>query len=121
MISLMKFRMWSKFLLLPLLLGSSVCLLKYAGWSAVVSGHYGLPSHQDLVNTATHQATLYFWAFLGLVTITTATVAVILPPFLEHLSAGVKGTLRFTIALGMVILANIGGGYLLVKIGEHFK
>jgi hypothetical protein len=116
-----RYRLWGWILVIPLLLGSSICLLKYAGWSAVVSGHYGLPSDVELVKTAQHAATIYLWALIGLILIAVTIVLTILPPICEDFSPGLKGIARFLIAIGIVALGNIGGGYLLMSIGRHLK
>jgi hypothetical protein len=41
---------------------SALCLLSWAGWAAVYSGNYGLPSHASLVAVAEQRISLYFWA-----------------------------------------------------------
>jgi hypothetical protein len=116
-----KYRFWGWLLLLPLLLGSSICLLKYAGWSAVVSGRYGLPSDAELVRTAQHAGTIDLWVLIGLTLIAVTIVLSILPPICEGFSPGLKGIARFLIAIGVVLLGNVGGGYLLIALGRHLK
>lgn len=116
-----KYRSWGWLLLLPLLLASSICLLKYAWWSAVYSSYYGLPSDTELVNAAQHSGIFYLWGLTGL-TVAALTIAVIvLPPILEEHSAGVRETARFLIAIGLVVVGNIGGAYLLTILGRHLK
>jgi hypothetical protein len=116
-----RYRPWGWVLVMPLLLGSSICLLKYAGWAAVVSGHYGLPSDAELVKTAQHVGTIYLWALIGLTLIVVTIVLTILPPICEAFSPGLKGIARFLIAIGVVVLGNVGGGYLLITLGRHLK
>lgn len=116
-----KYRLWGWIPLVPLLLGSSICLLKYADWSAVVSGHYGLPSDRQLVTAAQHAATIDLWMLIGLTLSALTIVLAVLPPIFEDLSSGLKGTARFLIAIGLVVLGNIGGAYLLITLGRHLK
>jgi hypothetical protein len=59
-------RSWYYWLtLVPLVLGASLALLKYAGWSAVYSGYYGLPSEAWRLKEAGPKAQLYWWVVSG--------------------------------------------------------
>jgi len=116
-----RYRLWGSAVVIPLLLASSICMLKYAGWSAVVSAHYGEPGYNDLVASAQHEGGFYFWVMIGLSTTAFITLLVVLPSMSKELPPGLRGTLRSLVALGLVILGNIGGGYLLISFGRHLK
>ena len=80
--------------------------------------------HQDraCLSTCTqHAAIIYLWALLGLTLIAVTIVLTILPPICEDFSLGLKGIARFLIAIGIVVLGNIGRAYLLVTLGRHLK
>ena len=54
-------RSWYWLILVPLILGASLALLKCAGWSAVYSAYYGLPSEAWRLKEAGPKANLYWW------------------------------------------------------------
>jgi hypothetical protein len=98
-------------LLLLLVVMSAICLVKYAGWSAVVSGYYGLPSHGQLVARASLLATRWLWGMAAGEIGATVVLLALLPSRL--------GPLRFIAAVMGVVIGIIA--YLLVIIGHHFR
>jgi hypothetical protein len=100
---------WTAFL--SLTFGAAECLLKYAGWSAVVSGYYGLPSHAQLVKEASHFATRWLWGLIGLGIAATALALYLLPLRLA--------LARLVAALAVVVSLTWIWAYLLVSIGHH--
>jgi hypothetical protein len=73
------------------------------------------------VAAAQHEAGFYFWVMIGLTLTAVILLLVVLPSMFEDFSPGLKGTFRFLIAIGLVVLGNIGGGYLLTTLGRHLK
>ena len=97
-------RLWGWLGLVPLLVGASLALLQYAGWSAVVSGYYGLPSQAWRVKEAGAKAHLYGWVLAGLAAGATIVATILIPPLKsESVSPGLKGTLRFHLAVLLVV------------------
>lgn len=107
-------RSWYYWLaLVPLVIGASLALLRYAGWSAIYSGNYGLSSEAWRLKEAGSKAHVYWWvlAILSVTAIIAATI--LIPPFKsESLPAGLKAVIRFVLA---VVL--IAGSVLLVTYG----
>jgi hypothetical protein len=105
---------------LPLLLaGTAICLIKYAGWSAVTSAYYGLPSHAQVVTRASHAATAWGSGLIGLGFVAIVLTFVLVPFPSERLSPGLRGTIRIMVALVVVAAGTASIGELLVTIGHH--
>ncbi|MFZ1010368.1 MAG: hypothetical protein WAN65_26250 [Candidatus Sulfotelmatobacter sp.] len=99
--------------LVPLVVGASVALLKYAGWSAVYSGYYGLPSEAWRLKEAGSKSQLYWWVLAALAVTATIVATVLIRPIKsETLPAGLRGIGRFLIAVMLV-----GGSTLIVAYG----
>jgi len=89
-------RLWGWLGLVPLLVGASLALLQYAGWSAVVSGYYGLPSQAWRVKEAGTKAQLYGWVLVGLAAGATIVATILIPPLKsESVSPGLRGHFVF--------------------------
>jgi hypothetical protein len=73
-------RGWYWVALIPMVVGASLTLLRYAGWSAVYSGNYGLPSATNLVKEAYAKATTDFWLLSGLSVASAGTVTACIWP-----------------------------------------
>jgi hypothetical protein len=98
-----KHRSWYWLTLVPLIIGDSLALLKYAGWSAVYSAYYGLPSEVWRLKAAGPKAQLYWWVFMGLAVTATIVATILIPPFKsEALPPGLKGISRFVLAVVLV-------------------
>lgn len=97
-------RRWCWLTLVPLVLGASLALLKYAGWSAVYSAYYGLPSQAWRLKEAGPKAQLYWWVVAGLAVTATIVAAILIPPFKsETLPASVKSLSRVVLTAVLVV------------------
>jgi hypothetical protein len=115
-------RLWGWLGLIPLLVGASFALLRYAAWSAVVSAYYGLPSEAWRVKEAGAKAHLYGWALVGLVAGATIVATVLIPPLKsESVPPGLKGTLRFLLAVLFVAGSVTLVAYGLSTAGQYWK
>lgn len=115
-------RLWGWLGLIPLLVGASLALLRYAGWSAVVSAYYGLPSEVWRVKEASPKAQLYGWALVGLAAGATIVTTILIPPLKsESVSPGLKGTLRFLLAVLLVVASITLVAYGLSTVGHYWK
>jgi hypothetical protein len=100
------YRKWCWLLVLPLIFGASVAFLKYAGWSAVYSGNYGLPSRAWLVKEASLKGHQYLWLFAALTSAATAVAAIVSSPFeSEDLPRWFRWIFRFAVAGGLVLVS----------------
>ncbi len=108
--------------LVPLVLGASLSLLKYAGWSAVYSGYYGLPSEAWRLKEAGPKADLYRWVLMGLAVTATIVATILIPPFKsETLPAGLKALGRFVMAVVLVAGSILILAYGLSAAGHYLK
>ena len=98
--------------MLSLIAGAGWAFPKYAGWSAVYSGHYGLRSSASLVKQAAGQATFYGRVLVTLASAAIALTAVLIPPLKWDLPAG----LTFMIRLGLSVVL-VSGAILFVEWG----
>jgi hypothetical protein len=99
--------------LLPLVFLTAICLIKYAGWSAVVSGYYGLPSHQTLVSHATHLANLWVSGLATAEITATLLLFALLPTRLR----------LFRLLIPVLAIPVVAGAiaYILVTVGQHAR
>jgi len=105
-----------------LVLGASLSLLKYAGWSAVYSGYYGLPSEAWRLKEAGPKADLYRWVLMGLAVTATIVATILIPPFKsETLPAGLKALGRFVMAVVLVAGSILILAYGLSAAGHYLK
>ena len=116
-------RSWYYWLtLVPLVVGASLALLKYAGWSAVYSGYYGLPSEAWRLKEAGPKAELYRWILAGLAIMATVVATILIPPFKsEALPVGLKGVSRFVLAVVLVAGSIFIVAYGLSAAGHYLK
>jgi hypothetical protein len=115
-------RPWYWLTLVPLVLGASLALLKYAGWSAVYSGYYGLSSEAWRLKEASSKAQLYQWVLGGLAVTATIVATILIPPFKsETLPAGLKGVSRFVLAVVLVVGSIFIVAYGLSAAGHYLK
>lgn len=115
-------RPWYWLILVPLVVGASLALLKYAGWSAVYSGNYGLPSEPWRLKEASSKAQLYWWVLAGLAVTATTIATILIPPFKsESVPAGLKGLTRFVMALVLVVGSILALAFGLSVIGHYVK
>ena len=96
--------------LLPLLFLTATSLIKYAGWSAVVSGYYGLPDQQALASHATHLAHLWLFGLVAAEIVATILMVILLPARLR--------LLRLIIPVLAVPLLTGAVAYTLVMLGH---
>lgn len=109
-------------LLDPRALGASLALLKYAGWSAVYSGSYGLPSEAWRLKEAGPKGQLYQSVLAGLTVTATIVATIPIPPFKsETLPAGLKGVCRFVLAIVLVVGSIFIVAYGLSAAGHYLK
>jgi hypothetical protein len=93
--------------LVPLVFGASVSLLRYAGWAAIYSAYYGLPSEAWRLKDAGPRADFYWWFFAGLSGVATIIATILIRPIKsETLPAGLRAIIRFVLA-GALIVASI--------------
>ncbi len=115
-------RSWYWIILLPLVLGASLALLKYAGWSAVYSAYYGLPSEAWRLKEAYPKAQLYWWLLTGLAVTATIVATIPIPPFKsEALPPALKGISRFVLAVMLVVMSIFTVAAGLSAAGHYFK
>jgi hypothetical protein len=115
-------RCWYGLTLLPLTLAASLALLKYAGWSAVYSAYYGLPSEAWRLKEAGAKAQFYGWLLVGLGLTVTIIATVLIPPFKsENLPAGFKSISRVVLALLLVIGSILVVAYGWSAAGHYLK
>jgi hypothetical protein len=87
-----------------LVIGASIALLRYAGWSAVYSARYGLPSETLLLKESATKADFYWWTLAGLGLAATIVTTTLLPPLKsDTLPPGIRGIGRFVVAVALVI------------------
>jgi len=115
-------RSWFWLTLVPLVGGASWALLKYAGWSAVYSGYYGLPSEAWRLKEAGPKAQLYWWVLAALAVTATVVATMLIPPFKsETLPAGLKALGRFVMAVVLVAGSILIVAYGLSAAGHYLK
>lgn len=115
-------RSWYWLTLVPLVLGASLALLKYAGWSAVYSAYYGLPSEAWRLKEAAPKAQLYWWVLAGLAVTATIVATILIPPFKSAtLPTGLKGLGRFVLAVVLVAGSIFIVAYGLSAAGHYLK
>ena len=115
-------RCWYWLTLLPLVVGASLALLKYAGWSAVYSAYYGLPSQAWRLKEAGPKAQLYWWVLAGLTVTATVVATILIRPFKsETLPAGLKALSRFVLAVVLVVGSIFILAYGLSAAGHYLK
>ena len=97
-------RFWYWLTLVPVLFGASVSLLRYAGWSAIYSAYYGLPSEAWRLKEASFNAHLYGWVLTGLAATATILATMLIQHFKsESLPPGLQWTIRVTLATALVV------------------
>jgi hypothetical protein len=116
-------RSWYYWLtLVPLVVGASLALLKYAGWSAVYSGYYGLPSEAWRLKEAGPKVQLYWWVLAALAVTATIVATMLIPPFKSNtLPTGLKGLTRFVLAVVLVAGSIFVVSYGLSAAGHYLK
>ena len=108
--------------LVPLVVGASVALLKYAGWSAIYSAYYGLPSEAWRLKEAGPKAQLYFWVLAALVVTATIVAAVLIPPFKSDTQPPVLRVVsRFVLAIVLVAVSIVAVVCGLSTAGHYLK
>jgi hypothetical protein len=103
--------------LVILLIGASLAFLQYAGWSAVYSGNYGLPSQISLVQESAAKGQIYFWFLLIATSAATAIAAGLLPSAQAVDSPALKLILRGTSAFGPMAAAILA----IASVGQYFR
>jgi hypothetical protein len=108
--------------LVPLLIGASMALLQYVGWSAVYGGNYGLSSKALLVQEADTKAHLYFLLLMGLATAAALVTASVIPSIhSEDVSPTfrwvIRGALAFLLVSVSICIVAVG----LATAGQYFK
>jgi hypothetical protein len=116
-------RSWYYWLtLVPLVVGSSLALLRYAGWAAVYSGNYDRASQASLLKEASSKANLYWWVLAVLSLAATVVATILIPPFKsEAVPAGLKAVIRFGLAVLLVAGSMFVVTYGLLAVGHYLK
>jgi hypothetical protein len=115
-------RLWGWLGLIPLLVGASLALLRYAWWSAVFSAYYGLPSEAWRVKEAGTKAQLYSWLLGGLAVGATIVATILIWPLKsESMSPGLQGTFLFLLAVLLVVASITLFAYGLSIAGQYWK
>lgn len=97
-------RFWYWLTLVPLVLGASRALLKYAWWAAMHSSLYGVPSEARRLREADANADFNWWMLMGLAVTATIVATMLIPPFKSQtLPSSVKGISRFVLAVVLVV------------------
>lgn len=115
-------RSWYWLTLVPLIVGASVALLRYAGWAAVYSGNYDRPSQAWLLKEAGPKANLYWWVLAVLSVTATIAATILIPPFKsETLPAGLKAVTRVVLAVALVAGSILIVTYGVLAVGHYLK
>jgi hypothetical protein len=116
-------RSWYYWLtLVPLIVGASVALLRYAGWAAVYSGNYDRPSQAWLLKEAGPKANLYWWLLAVLSVGATIVATILIPPFKsETLPVGLKAVTRFVLAVVLVSGSILIVTYGVLAVGHYLR
>ena len=97
-------RLWGWLGLVPLVVGASIAFLRFGTLAGIVSGNIGRRSAALLVKEADAKAEFWGWVLLGLVAGAIIVATVLIPPIKsEDFSPGFKGTLRFLLAILLVV------------------
>lgn len=116
------YRACSWLALAMLLAGAAEAFLQYAGWSAVYSGNYGIPSHAQLVQEAATKADLYFWILAGTTILATVVAASLNPLFKSVDAVGpLRWAVRLTSAVALVAVAIFVIAMSISTAGHYFK
>ena len=108
--------------LIPLIFGASFAFLKYAGWSAVYSGLYGLPSEVRRVAEADSQAKLYGGVVLGLAAIATVVTTIAIPTLeADAVPLGLNGVVRVALAIALVVASILITAAGISALGHYLK
>jgi hypothetical protein len=108
--------------LLPLIIGASLALLRYAGWAAIYSAYYDRPSEAWRLKEAGPKADLYWWVLAALSATATIVATILIRPFKsETLPAGLRAVIR--LALGVVLVAGsiVMVTYGVLAVGHYLK
>lgn len=115
-------RSWYWLTLVPLILGASLALLRYAGWAGIYSAYSDRPSEAWRLKEAGPKAQLYWWLLAGLSVTATIVATILIPPFKsETLPAGLKGLSRFVLAVVLVAGSILIVAYGLSAAGHYLK
>jgi hypothetical protein len=116
-------RSWYYWLMLvPLVVGASLALLRYAGWASVYSGNYDRRSQAWLLKEASSKANLYWWVLAVLSVAATVVATILIPPFRsETLPAGLKAVTRFVMAVVLVAGSILIVTYGVLTVGHYLK
>jgi len=116
-------RSWYYWLtLVPLVVGASVALLRYAGWAAVYSGSYDRPSQAWLLKEAGPKANLYWWVLAVLSVGATIVATILIPPFKSAtLPVGLKAVTRFVLAVVLVAGSILIVTYGVLAVGHYLR
>ncbi len=110
------------FTLVPLVFGASVALLRYAGWAAIYSAYYGLPSEAWRLKDAGPKADFYWWFFAVLSGAATIIATILIRPIKsETLPAGLRAILRFVSAVALIVASIFVVTYGLSAAGHYLK
>jgi hypothetical protein len=115
-------RFWCWLTLVALILVASWALLKYAGWSAIYSGYYGLPSEAWRLKEAGPKTQFYWWVLVVSVLPAMILATMLVPPVRsESLPVGLKALSRFVIAAVLVVASILILAYVVSAAGHYLK
>ena len=113
---------WYWLTLVPLVVGASLALLRYAGWAAVYSGNYDRRSQAWLLKEAGPKANLYWWVLAVLSLTATIAATILIPPFKsETLPVGLKAVIRVVLAVVVVAASILIVTYGLLAVGHYLR
>jgi hypothetical protein len=113
---------WYWLTLVPLVVGASLSLLRYAGWAAIYSAYYDRPSEAWRLKEAGPQADLYWWVLAALSATATIVATILIRPFKsETLPTGLKAVIRFALAVVLVAGSILIVTYGVLAVGHYLK
>jgi magnesium-transporting ATPase (P-type) len=113
---------WYWLTLVPLVVGASLALLRYAGWAAVYSGNYDRPSQAVAAQGSGPKANLYWWVLAVLSLTATIAATILIPPFKsETLPVGLKAVILFVLAVVVVAASILIVTYGLLAVGHNLR
>jgi hypothetical protein len=103
-------------------MGAALALLRYAGWAAVYSGNYGLPSEAWRLGEASHKANVYWWLLVSFGGAAVLVAIILIPPLTsERLHPAIRGIGRFVLAFALVAALLFGAAVGIILVSHLLK
>jgi hypothetical protein len=114
--------LWRWIALIALLIGASLTFMQFAGWAAVYSGNYGLPSREWLLKEATAKAQIYGWACAAMTLGSVGIVVTLLPSLeSEYYSGAIALMVRIVLASLLVLASGVAVCWTLSISGHYLR